>query len=84
MADVKNSVWVGELERFGYNLVVVGRTEKEVRDALIKAYKKTYADLNDGADPTKEYPYGDERSYLDYAVDEMYIREMLFGRVEWC
>ena len=85
MAKAKNSVWLGELERFGYNLVVVGRTEKEVRDALAEEYIRTYKQINgDECDPREEYPYYSDNSYFDEAMEEAYVREMPFGKVEWC
>ena len=82
MLGVKNGIWLGELERFGYTLVVVGISEEEARESLLKAYEKTYRDLNDDADPREEY-YDDGKSYYDVAAEEMYVREMAFGSVEW-
>lgn len=87
MASVKNSVWYGELERFGCTLTVVGETEKEVKDALMSAYEKTYRDYNNDADPREEIDinryYRDEMSYYDRAVEDISVWEMLFGKVEW-
>ena len=83
MANVKNSVWVGELERFGCTLTVVGRTEEEARKALMDAYEKTYRDVNNDADPREDE---DERwggTYYENAEEDIYIRELLFDRVEW-
>ena len=82
MAKTNNSVWLGELDRFGYNLVVVGRTEKEVRDALAKEYIRVYKNIN-GCDPREDRPYYTDSSYFEEAMDEAYIREMPFGKVEW-
>ena len=84
MANVKNSVWYGELDRFGYVLKTVGATEKEVRDALSKEYIRAYKDIN-GTDPRKDltYYYNDESTYYDSAMEEMSVWEMTFGEVEW-
>lgn len=82
MANVKNSVWFGELDRFGYVLQVVGRTEKEARDALIAEYVRVYKDINNGSDPRKDEWY-DGESYYDNAIEDMNITEMAFGKVEW-
>ena len=82
MADVKNSVWYGELERFGYTLSVVSKTEKGVRKALMQAYEKTYRNINDDADPRKDIDrYGE--TYYKSAADDVVVWEMPFGRVEW-
>ena len=86
MASVKNSVWVGELDRFGYTLTVVGRTEEETREALMNAYEKTYRDLNNDIDPREDFKEGysgEEISYYDNAKEDVCVWEMAFGRVEW-
>lgn len=83
MASVKNSVWIGELYKFGYNLTVVGETEKEVKDALMSAYEKTYRDLNNDADPRKDKHERYGVSYYDNALEDICVYEMLFGKVEW-
>lgn len=83
MANVKKSVWIGELERFGYNLVAVGATEEEVRKALSREYIRAYKDIN-GCDPRKEaLNYIGTVSYYDNAMEDIYIRELKYGEVEW-
>lgn len=82
MAKKTDSVWLGELYRFGYTLQVVGRTEEEVRDALMREYVRTYKQINDGADP-KEDEWYDGESYYDEAVECIELTEMTFGKVEW-
>ena len=83
MADVKNSVWVGELDRFGCTLTVVGQTEEEVTEALMNAYEKTYRDVNDDLDPREETSRWGDKSDYESAKEDIYAREMIFGRVEW-
>lgn len=82
MAKTKNSVWYGELDRFGYVLKVVGKTEEEVRDALSKEYIKSYKQIN-GSDPRKDPTYFNESTYYDSAMEDMNVWEMTFGEVEW-
>lgn len=84
MAKAKESVWIGELDRFGYVLKVVGRTEKEVMDALSKEYIRTYKDIN-GCDPRKDltYYYDDTSTYYDSAMSDVSVLEMTFGQVLW-
>lgn len=77
----KDTVYYGQLERFGYTLTAIGRTEREVRKALEKEYVETYISEN-GADPREEF-WDDGESYYKVAMDEMYIDEFTFGKVEW-
>ena len=78
----KGKIYFGQLERFGYTLTVVGRTEDEVYEALEKAYVEAYKNENYGADPREDVMYGD-RTYYDVAMDEMYIDEFIPGEVQW-
>lgn len=84
MAKAKNSVWYGELDRFGYVLKVIGRTEEEVREALSKEYIKAYEDIN-GCDPREDltYYHDDEQTYYDNAMEDINVWEATFGKVEW-
>lgn len=41
-----NGVWKMELDRFGYTLVVVGRTKEETEQAMREEYIRTYAKWN--------------------------------------
>ena len=82
MAKAKNSVWVGELDRFGYVLKTVGRTEEEAREALSNEYIKTYKDIN-GTDPKEDYVDFVKTSYYDSAMEDINIWEATFGKVEW-
>jgi hypothetical protein len=43
----RNGIWKMELDRFGYTLVVVGKTKEECDAAMRDEYIKTYAKWND-------------------------------------
>lgn len=45
--EKKNGVWKMELDRFGYTLVVMGKTAEECENAMREEYIKAYADLNE-------------------------------------
>lgn len=77
--DGKVGVWVAELERFGYSLRTVGRTEKECRDAMSAEYIKTYAIYNGSFDMEDE----EDKEYYDYAMDEIYCDFIPYGKVVW-
>jgi len=81
----ERGVWLATLERFGYVLTAVGETEAEAKKAVMDAYLKAYIDEN-GADPRQEvceYSSGDE-TYWEVACEEIYVRFMPYGKVEWC
>lgn len=75
------SVFLAQLERFGYMLTAIGQTAKEARDAVINRYTISYMDIH-GRDP-KDDQVDESRSYLDLANEEICITEMTFGTVEW-
>ena len=87
-----NTVWFCETERFGYTLQVIGRTKEEAKEAIIKEYVRAYKKQNDGADPqqayllrqsgSEEYDFIDA-DYFETFLDELYIEEREFGKVEW-
>ena len=79
----KRSAYLSTLYRFGYDLVCVGATKKEVVDAIMKNYDEAYQSEN-GCDPRKQFSYGPDSSDYDTAKSELYVREMDFGCVEWC
>ena len=85
-------VYYGEIERFGYTLQCFGRTEEEVRNALIEEYVKSYKKRNNGADPRKAYELmqkesddydEDDALYYETFLDELYIDKQEFGHVKW-
>lgn len=86
----KDGVYVAELDRFGYTLTVIGRTEQEAIDALMEAYYKAYEDENGinlrtlPKEGKEDYDmYEEDREYLETAKDEMYVQFLAFGEVEW-
>lgn len=86
----KDGVYIAEIYRFGYDLTAIGRTEQEAVDALMEAYYKAYEDEN-GIDlralpgeGDEDYDmYAEDREYLETAKDEIYVRFLKFGEVEW-
>ena len=74
-------VYLGQVERFGYVLTAVGRTEKEVKDALLKEYRKAYKDIN-GIDPKTDVTVSG-RPFQEVFLEELDIEEMEFGKVVW-
>lgn len=91
MSEMKY-VYYGEIERFGYTLQCFGRTEEEVRNALIEEYVESYKKRNNGSDPRKAYELMQEESddydlcdalYYETFLDELYIDRKELGHVEW-
>ena len=74
------SVYLAELNVFGYLLTVVGETEEE----CVKAMRKEYLA---GRKTRGGYPRNDQgepRTFPDYAeYAGMSVTEMPFGHVEW-
>ena len=62
---------------------MVGNTEEEVKKALMDAYEKTYRDINDDIDPREELSRWGDKSDYENAEEDIFIRELVFGRVEW-
>lgn len=77
-------VYVGTLERFGYNLLVVETTKEKAIAALRAEYIKAYKECNNGIHPSREHSYREDQSDLDIALEDIYAREAEFGKVEWC
>ncbi len=77
-------VWVATLERFGYTLMVAERTKQKATDALIKVYKQTYQKYNN-FNSIEEMENDEEfKHYYELAMEELYVRKMEYGIVEWC
>ena len=77
-------VWVATLERFGYTLMVVERTKQKAVDALIGIYKQTYQRYN-GFGSIEEMENDEEfKHYFELAMEELYVRKLEYGIVEWC
>lgn len=76
-------VFLGELDRFGYALTCVGNTEEECVKALMKEYTRAYKQRNEGMTPGKCFSYEDDKSDYAIAKEEIYVRELSTGEVEW-
>ncbi len=74
--------YVGTLERFGYTMTCVGKTEKDVVASIMKCYDESYRHNNGGLDPKKAHSYGEESDY-DVARGDVYVRFLEYGEVEW-
>lgn len=72
MAD--NKIFIGTLDRFGYELRVVTNSEEEARKLLMKEYKNAYEEINH-CKPSKET--------FRIAKDEIFVDEVTLGKVEW-
>ncbi len=79
-----NKIYIGTLDRFGYELTVVCNTEPECKDELLKEYVKAYKKRN-GGNPRKEIAYDrhSENSYYIEAEEDIVIREYTIGKVVW-
>ena len=60
----KNGIWMMSLDRFGYDLVVVGRTKGEAEHAMREEYIRAYAKRNEMDEQTM-------RLALEFPVAEM-------------
>lgn len=80
------TVYVGHLDRFGYDLTCVGFTKTSVKKAMREEYIDAYKKWNDGEDPSKTRcdRYGrSNRTYLQEAMEDLEISEYEVGKVEW-
>lgn len=69
-----NTIVIGRLYRFGYDLEVVGRTEAAVRKALVREYNRAYKEIN-GTKPTSDE--------IRRRNEDIEIHIMTIGQVEW-
>ena len=78
-------VFIGTLDRFGYELTVVSSSEEKCRDLLLEEYKRAYEMRNPGEDPEEEI--AEDRysnlTYYELAKEDMAITEMELDKVEW-
>ncbi len=72
---------IGTLERFDAEITCIDKTQKAVKDAIMKEYERIYKIRNDGIDPRKEHSYRDDASDYKIAKEEIYIREIDMGEV---
>lgn len=82
-------VWVAQIERFGYDLIVVERTREKALNAISDEYKRAYFRQNKdfgylNCDTIEEMEQDEEfREYYRTAMDEVNCRRMEYGKVEW-
>lgn len=77
-------IYMATLDRFGYELTVIAKTEKEAIDALMEEYVRAYK-VRNGYDPREDiaYEYGGDRSYYEVAKGDIGIYDFELGKVEW-
>ena len=76
-------VWIATLDRFGYELRCVGRTELEARAALDAEYRRAYQKRN-GFERVVDMETDEEYQDLHaIALEETDCRKLDFGNVEW-
>lgn len=68
-------VYLAQLERFGYTLTAVRGSRAEAEKAILKAYTKAFADVNDGENPAFIECPGTGESYYALAKKELYVEE---------
>ena len=69
----KEVVYYGELWRFGYDLQAVCHTEEELRQVLIKTYRKWYRDWNGCSPSAEEVREANECIEVhEFTIGEMY------------
>lgn len=67
-------VYLCTLERFGYVLTLVEKSEQKARETMIRAYNTIYKQ-NNGCRPSAEE--------LEWAINDIGITAMECGKVEW-
>ena len=77
----KETVFIAELERFGYTLMAVGHTSVQAERAVLAEYYERYKDAN-GIAPDEDW-IDDDRTYWSVARDEIYVHEEEIGKVWW-
>ena len=77
------TIYVAELERFGYTLMAAGTNKGTLTKAIMADYEKAYKNLN-SEDPHEVFTYSDEMSDYDTALEEICIRSFSPNEVEWC
>lgn len=79
-------IYEGTLDRFGYELKVLCKTEEECINKLLKEYVTAFKRENDGVDPRKEIAYDrhSDLTYYEEAKEDIIISEYEIGKVDWC
>lgn len=75
------TVFISQLERFGYTFEAVGRTAKEAETAVLSKYFELYKDIN-GNPPDVEW-VDDRHTYWSLAKEEIFTEEVELGKVRW-
>jgi len=75
-------IYLAQIDRYGYMLTSVGRTEAEARDAILKKYREAFRNDN-GCDPSEELLPDTDLSYLELAKEELFVTPVEFGEVLW-
>lgn len=76
----KEKVYLATVDRFGYDLTVVGKTAWEAKSALLEEYRKQYIKIN-GSDPSEDEYRG--KTFQDRFLEDMNITEMELLKVVW-
>ena len=83
----KQIMYLGTLDKFGYDLTVIGNSEEEVVTALMKECEKHYKNIH-GVSPKKDRYYGvsaidPKDTFYSKAKEDIEIQELTVGQVEW-
>ena len=80
----EQTVYLAQLNVFGYELTSIGRTWDEARQAIKKEYEKTCKRLYERGQHGPLDDYGRPRDFDDYAeFAGLNIHDMPGGQVEW-
>lgn len=85
MAKAKGTatVWLAQLDRFGYTLTAIGNTKEEAIKIVMNEYSKAFKERNDGTSPSKmSVPYG-AGSYYANAKEDIWCLELELGKCYW-
>lgn len=84
--EKNDTIYIGILYRFGYELTAAGRSEGDVKKTIMREYVRAYENYN-GDDPRKElydeFGYDEKTTMYDMALEEIEITELEVGKVEW-
>lgn len=86
MAKKNKTIWIAQLDRFGYNLTAAGETEKSAKLVVLAEYTRAYIKYN-GTDPAKDLsdrPFTEEgQTALDVAKEDVITWSLEIGKCEW-
>lgn len=75
-------IYIGTLERFGYELTVASKSYKAAEEALIEKYIEAYMNTNNGEHPDDD-TNGWGQTYLESAKEDIVVIRYEIGKVEW-